>query len=108
MTLVLNGAGRLQQIQWGVNELASSLFVGKQVGTILSRKSDTKIFRVLQTQYGVKVKSIPPWMESLDLNRNFSVLGESMRRIDGATSMEEVQIHTGLYGFPTRRRLQRV
>lgn len=95
MTLVLNGAGRLQQIQWGVNELASSLFVGKQVGTVLSRKSDTKIFRVLQTQYGVKVKSIPPWMESLDLNRNFSVLGEGMRRIDGATSMEEVSIHTG-------------
>lgn len=100
MTLVLNGAGGLQQLQLGVNELASSLFVGKQVGTILSRKTDANIFYILQTQYEVTVKSIPVWMENLSLNRNFSILGEGMRRINGATSMEEVEIDS-LQGVAT-------
>ena len=100
MTLVLSGAGRLSQIQWGVNELASSLFVGKQVGTILTRKFDADVFRVLQAQYGVKVKSIPMWMENIRLNRNFSILGDGMRRINGATTMEELQINS-LQGVAT-------
>ena len=101
MTLVFNGAGGgLQQIQLGVNELASSLFVGKQVGTILSRKTDANIFHILQTQYDVTVKPIPVWMENLSLNRNFSILGEGMRRINGPTSMEEVEIDS-LQGVAT-------
>ena len=100
MTLVLQGAGALQQIQLGVNELAASLFVGKYVGSILTRKQDAKLFQVLEGEFGVKVKEVPAWLENVQLDRKFCILGEGLRRIEGKSSMKNVEMNT-LEGLAT-------
>ncbi|CAF9911828.1 MAG: hypothetical protein HETSPECPRED_000458 [Heterodermia speciosa] len=100
MALVLQGAGVLQQIQLGVNELAASLFVGKYVGSILTRKQDAKLFQVLEDEFGVKVKGVPAWLEDVQLDRKFCILGEGLRRIEGKSSMQHVRINT-LEGLAT-------
>ena len=100
MTLVLQGAGALQQIQLGVNELAASLFVGKYVGSILTRKQDAKLFQVLEGEFDVKVKEVPAWLENVQLDRKFCILGEGLRRIEGKSSMKNVEMNT-LEGLAT-------
>lgn len=100
MTAVVSRVGSLQQIQWGVNELASGLYVGKVVGSLLTRKRDADVFRVLESQYGVKVRSLPSWLEGVGLKRPFVAFGESLRRIEGDVTMEELDVRA-LQGLAT-------
>jgi hypothetical protein len=51
MTLVFNSIGQLIQGQFGLNELASAVVVGKTVGSIISRKTDGKSIQTLAETY---------------------------------------------------------
>jgi hypothetical protein len=82
MTLVLSNTGSVQQLQLGVNELASSLFVSKYASSILTRKTDANIFKILEGEYNVIVKSTPGWLKGLDFSRKFCVYGAQMRRVE--------------------------
>ena len=100
MTLVLEGAGTLQQVQLGVNELAASLFVGKYVGSILTRKHDAKLFTGLEDELDVRVKAVPAWLEDVQLDRKFRILGEGLRRIEGKSSIQDLRLNS-LEGLAT-------
>lgn len=90
----------LQQVQFGVNELAASLFVGKYVGSILTRKHDAKLFTALEDELDVRVKAVPAWLGDIQLDRTFRILGERLRRIEGKSSMQGVKLNS-LEGLAT-------
>ena len=100
MTMVLQGAGTLQQVQLGVNELAASLFVGKYVGSILTRKHDAKLFTGLEDKLDVRVKAVPIWLEDVQLDRKFRILGEGLRRIEGKSAIQDAKLDS-LEGLAT-------
>lgn len=51
MTLVFAGLGDLIQTQFGVNEIAYAVTIGKFVSSVFSRKADAGIFGPLTKHY---------------------------------------------------------
>ncbi|KAH6680199.1 hypothetical protein B0J14DRAFT_578063 [Halenospora varia] len=104
MTFVINGPknSALQSVQLGINEMASAIIVGKNVGSIFSRRDDARIFDALESNFHVRVCNLPPWMQgvSSSFERASLVLGERMRRIKGPVVMSELNIHQ-LQGLAT-------
>jgi hypothetical protein len=60
MTLVFSGLGHVLSSQFGVNEVASAIAVGKVVGTLFTRQSDAAVFKPLAEQYGIRLRKITP------------------------------------------------
>ena len=94
MTLVWEGWGRLLQIQLGANELASSILVSRFIASIASRYSDAKIFEPLTTELGVVIRSLPPWLQDISLDRSGFVLGQNQRRIPIKNTIPKVSIRS--------------
>ena len=79
MTLVLGVANGLQQLQFGFNELASALVIGKIVGTAFTRQTDAEVFTILEYKYEVRLKAIPDWMRNFQFSRTGVIHGQGMR-----------------------------
>jgi len=94
MTLVLSTLGQLIQTQLGVNELASAVVVGKAVGSLITRKSDASIFLPLQQKYGLFVRNIPKYLQSITFDRSGTILGDRQRRIPVQNTLEGVNLDT--------------
>ncbi|KAF2266856.1 hypothetical protein CC78DRAFT_531297 [Lojkania enalia] len=99
MTLVFGTSsagnrGALQQIQLGINELASAFVIGKSIGSVVSRDSDATIFRILEDDFGVRVHSIPVWLENFRFPRRGTVYGQGMSRHDCQGLMQGIKVRS--------------
>ena len=92
MTLVPSTLGQLIQTQLGVNELASAVVVGKAVGSLITRKSDASFFLPLQREYGLFVRDIPKYLQSITFDRSGTILGDRQRRIPVENTLEGVKL----------------
>jgi hypothetical protein len=92
MTLVLSTLGNLIQTQFGVNELASAVVVGKAVGSLITRKSDASVFLPLEREYGLFVRDIPKYLQSVNFNRSGTILGDKQRKIHVENTLEGVEL----------------
>ncbi|RYP13215.1 hypothetical protein DL765_006987 [Monosporascus sp. GIB2] len=95
MTLVFGSGngGSLQQMQWGINELASAFVIGKSIGSVFSRDTDATIFQIIEDQFGVRVNRIPEWFEGFRFPRRGTVHGRES--VDRITSILEQVIERG-------------
>ena len=98
MTLVLGVPNGLQQLQLGVNELASALVVGKVLGTAFTWYSDAGVFNVLENKYEVRLRAIPDWMRNFQFSRAGVIHGQGMRRLNCTNLMDNVVVES-LQGF---------
>ena len=98
MTLVLGVANGLQQLQFGFNELASALVIGKMVGTAFTRQTDAEVFNILEYKYEVRLKAIPDWMKSFQFSRTGVIHGQGMRRLKCSSLMDNIDVES-LQGF---------
>ena len=94
------GGWGLQSLQLGVNELASSLVIGKHVGSILTRSDDARIFDIIENRYDVHVRQLPVWLDNVEFKRDAKMFGEAMRPIKIERILEDVHIGQ-LQGFAT-------
>jgi hypothetical protein len=94
MTLVFNSIGQLIQGQFGLNELASAVVVGKTVGSIISRKTDGKSIQTLADRYGLFVRDIPKYLSTFRFNRMGTVLGGRQERFKVQNVLDEVSLNT--------------
>ena len=100
MTLVLGKSGGLEQIQLGINEVASAFIVGKLVGTVFTRSQDALIFGILEKQYGVYMKGLPEWMKPFQFSRTGVIHVTNMQPRELSGLMGDVDVHS-LQGFAT-------
>ena len=98
MTLVLGVANGLQQLQFGFNELASALVIGKIVGTAFTRQTDAEVFDILEYKYEVRLKAIPEWMRTFQFSRTGVIHGQGMRRLNCSGLMDNIEVES-LQGF---------
>ena len=98
MTLVLGVPNGLQQLQLGVNELASALVIGKVVGTAFTWHSDAGVLNVLENKYEVRLRAIPDWMRNFQFSRTGVIHGQGMRRLNCTNLMDNVVVES-LQGF---------
>ena len=92
-TLVLNGS-EISQVQFGPNEIASALYIGKAIGSVFTRESDERLFDILHSQFDVRITKIPPWLEGIEFSRTLSVHGQNLRRIDNVQTMRQLNIRS--------------
>jgi hypothetical protein len=92
MTLVLSTLGQLIQTQFGVNELASAVVIGKAIGSLITRKSDASVFLPLEREYGLFVRDIPKYLQSINFDRSGTILGDRQRRIPVENTLEGVKL----------------
>ncbi|KAK7995439.1 hypothetical protein PG990_014212 [Apiospora arundinis] len=93
MALVFSSnLGRLVQTQFGVNEIASCVIVGKRVGSLLTRKSDAAVFQPLCSEYGLFVRSIPKYLEPFTFDRPGIIYGKDQRTIKAPNVLEDVNL----------------
>ncbi|KAH7143613.1 hypothetical protein EDB81DRAFT_947670 [Dactylonectria macrodidyma] len=92
MTLVFSGLGSLVQSQFGVNEIASTIAVGKQIGSLFTRQSDALIFEAFTEQYGVRFTTLPPWLEGVKFVRSGTILGDRQRQISCQNTFPGVEM----------------
>ena len=98
MTLVWAASNGLQQVQFGFNEVASALVIGKIVGTVFTRHNDAEVFNILEKNYEVHLKAIPDWMTSFKFSRAGVIHGQGMRRLNCTGLMDSVDVES-LQGF---------
>ena len=98
MTLVLGVANGLQQLQFGFNELASALVIGKIVGTAFTLQTDAEVFNILEYKYEVRLKAIPDWMRTFQFSRTGVIHGQGMRRLNCSSLMDNIDVES-LQGF---------
>ena len=98
MTLVVGVSNGLQQLQLGLNELASALVIGKIVGTAFTRHSDAEVFNILENEYEVRLRAIPDWMRNFQFSRAGVIHGQGMRRLDCTSLMDNIDVES-LQGF---------
>jgi hypothetical protein len=93
MTLVFTSKlGQLAQSQFGVNEIASCVIVGKAIGSVFTRQSDASVFGPLQQEYGLFIRRIPKYLESVEFDRTGTILGNNQRKIKANNMLEGVVI----------------
>ncbi|KAI9704557.1 MAG: hypothetical protein M1820_005470 [Bogoriella megaspora] len=102
MTTIISAASgwALQGLQFGVNEIASSIVISKQVGSVFSRSDDAKILDVIEARYGVHVRKLPEWLDKVDFSRNARLFGQKMRHVEVEKIMEDVYL-SQLQGIAT-------
>lgn len=102
MTLVFGGSGlgHIIQHSFGVNEISSMITIGKAIGSVVTRASDSSIFDPLASQYGIHVTKVPQWLRKVDFDRSGSILGERQRKVNVPNTMEGVEINS-LAGIAT-------
>lgn len=93
MTLVFSTKlGQLIQTQFGVNEIAASVVVGKAVGSLLTRQSDAAVFAPLAKEYGIFMRRIPKYLETIKFDRSGTILGSHQRKIKATNTLEGVNL----------------
>ncbi|KAM7211094.1 hypothetical protein V8F06_013514 [Rhypophila decipiens] len=91
MTLIFDSSlGKLIQAQLGVNEIASSMLIAKNIGSIISRQADSNTLGLIAKQYGLFVRDIPRYLESVTFRRTGTLLGHKQRRIPVKNTLEGV------------------
>ena len=97
MTFVLDvpGSSALQSLQLGANEIASSLVIGKAIGSISSRHEDARIFDALESKFEVRVCDLPVGLQQVTdmLPHSSLVLGKGTGQIRGSQVMGDVNIN---------------
>jgi hypothetical protein len=92
MTLVFSGIGKIIQGQFGVNEIASAITIGRWVGSVLTRSSDARIFDPIAAKYGLRLRALPPWLRSVTFARSGTILGERQREIHAQNTIPDVSM----------------
>ncbi|PSN67497.1 hypothetical protein BS50DRAFT_621484 [Corynespora cassiicola Philippines] len=94
MTLVLSTLGQLMQTQFGVNEIASAIAIGKAVGSVFTRQKDAEILGPLGNLYGSRLRNIPRRLYGVSFDRSGTILGTNQRRIHCINTMEGVDLES--------------
>lgn len=78
MTLVFagSGLGHLVQRSFGVNEISSMITVGKAIGSVITRRSESSIFVPLASQFHIRITEIPDWLQIIDFSRSGTIIRE--------------------------------
>jgi hypothetical protein len=102
MTLSLPIASQgLQQIQFGPNEVLSTLILAKHgIGSLLGRENDAALFLILEAQYNIRGTGVPMWLEDIDLSRKTIGHATAMRHVESGKTMENIKIQS-LEGIAT-------
>jgi hypothetical protein len=92
------------QVQWnnstnvpvtlglGVNEVASSLLIAKHIGSVFSRTDDARLFHILESQFHVRIRFVPAWLEHAIMERTTPIHGATMRIITGFKAMQTTKL----------------
>ena len=96
MTLVLGAAaGAIVTGQFGVNEIASAITVGRFVGSILSRSQDAKILDIMASLNNLEMQGIPEWLTGIaTFTRRATIYGDRMRKITASNILSDVEMST--------------
>lgn len=101
MTVVFNTKlGQLVQTNFGINEIASSIVVGKAVGSVLTRLSEAAIFAPLATNFDLAVEKIPEYLQTIKFERSGTIFGSQQRKLLAKNVLEQVH-HDSLEGIAT-------
>lgn len=92
--------GQLASTQFGVNEIASLIVIGKDVGSIFTRKSDADMFEPLEVRFGIFVRSIPKYLETINFDRSGTILAGKLRPFHADNLLEDVKLDS-LEGIAT-------
>jgi hypothetical protein len=68
--------------------------VGKAIGSVVTRQTESSIFKPVAAQYGITVTQIPTWLRNVQFDRTGTILGERQRRVDIPNTMADVQLDT--------------
>lgn len=94
MTLVFaSKLGQLVQTQFGVQEFAACVVVGKAVGSMITLKPDAAVFEPLANEYSLSVRTIPKYLETVSFARSGTMYGANQREIGAANVLEDVNIN---------------
>lgn len=95
MTLVLTtAAGALTSVQFGLNEMASAITVGRYIGSIISRRQDATIVEVISKLNELQLQELPDWLTTVKFTRGATVYGERMQKLAAHNVMDDVEIAT--------------
>ena len=72
----------------GVNEVASSLLIAKHLGSVFSQTDDARLFQILESQFHVRIRYVPTWLQNVVLERTTPIHGAKMRIIAGFRAMQ--------------------
>jgi hypothetical protein len=97
MTLQLSlassaAAGSLASLGFGPNEIASSLVIAKHIGSYFSRDENANLFFVYESHLGVRVTSVPRWLENVVFERTSMIMRGGLNLIRGPRSMSNVEM----------------
>jgi hypothetical protein len=94
MTMVFAGLGRLIQTQFGANEVASMLTIGRAIGSVITRQSDSSIFEPLANEYHIHITRIPSWLHGVQFDRRGTILGNRQRKVPVQNTLADVWINS--------------
>lgn len=90
MTLVFNPSLGLQNIQLGLNEIASAITISKVCGSVLTRPEATSLFDAFESKFNIHITGLQVWLQDIQFARSSNILGERMRRIHLPEIMQDV------------------
>ncbi|MCJ1326123.1 hypothetical protein MMC10_002787 [Thelotrema lepadinum] len=95
MTLVISAAANaLVSGQFGVNEIASALTIGRHVGSIFSRNQDAKILDIVAELNRLEMQELPDWLTTIGFTRRATIYGDRMRRVTAHNVLDDVEMDT--------------
>jgi hypothetical protein len=90
----------LSTVTFGPNEIASSIAIGKEIGSLLTHQDELVTLDVLE-EFGVSITRLPPWLSHIKtFDRKTTVFRENMKCIPGPSVMAGVRIDR-LHGMAT-------
>lgn len=91
MTLVF-GSGDLQNVQLGLNEIASAVSISKTCGSVFTRREDASLFDIFEAKFDIRITKVPIWLRTITFGRSGFALGEKMRTIRISDVMKDVDM----------------
>ena len=94
MTLVFPGFGKLLQVQLGANEIAAAITIGRFVGSLFTRSTDSKILGVIAAKFDIRLVRVPEWLGYISLSRSGRMNGAAQRKIEIENTIQDLEIAT--------------
>lgn len=89
----------LSTVTFGPNEIASSIAIGKEIGSLLTHQDELLTLDVLEN-FGVSMTKLPPWLSHMTFDRKTTIFRENMKCSPGPKVMAGVRIDR-LHGMAT-------
>lgn len=93
LTLVWNKHWEyVQEVQFGLDKLASGTALAKRIGSVFSRQCDATNSTLLSEKCGLSVREVPPWLQHFQLSRMPVLRRDEMRIINNPELIQDVVV----------------